>query len=632
MKPETNETERETKNLKSTNLNSSSGVKQFTINQGQTTPLNLTIANNPIQGSLQITKTDATTKAPLQGATFNVLNESGAVVGTGTTNTQGQLTINNLPLGNYTYVETVAPLGYIVNSIAEPFTIKANGHVVVEEVTNEVMKGSLEITKIDAVTKAPLQGAKFNVLNSVGKVVGTGTTNVQGQLTISNLPLGSYTYVEIAAPAGYVLNNTPVSFSITTNGQVVTENVANQEMKGSLEITKIDAVTKTPLQGAIFNVLNASETVVETGTTNAQGQLIISNLPAGNYTYVETTAPTGYVLNNTPVPFSITTNGQVVTANIANQAMEGSLEIIKTDGTTGAPLSCAKFIVKNNQNNIVACGWTNSQGKLCFSLPYGSYTYQEVCAPKGYETNTTAILFEINASNQVVTANVTNQAITPLPVNNNGILKITKVDLCNIGEVLPGAQFKIINSNGNIVQTVVTNNQGVAEVSLPAGVYYVIEIKAPMGYGICRTKRRITVMAGKTSELLSRNRKLNNCCQCNHCCYNPCNFPNSKMIPPVNNNGILKITKVDLCNIGEVLQGAQFQIVDCNGNIVQTVVTNNQGVAEASLPAGVYHVMEIKAPIGYGICKTRRKITIMAGKTSELLSRDIKVNGCSYPY
>lgn len=49
MKPETNETEKETKNLESTNFNSSSGVKQFTINQGQTTPLNLTIANKPIQ-------------------------------------------------------------------------------------------------------------------------------------------------------------------------------------------------------------------------------------------------------------------------------------------------------------------------------------------------------------------------------------------------------------------------------------------------------------------------------------------------------------------------------------------------------------------------------------------------------
>ena len=449
MKPETNETEKETKNLESTNFNSSSGVKQFTINQGQTTPLNLTIANKPIQGSL-------------------------------------------------------------------------------------------EITKIDAITKAPLQGATFNVLNLAGKVVGTGTTNNKGKLTINNLP-------------------------------------------------------------------------------------------AGNYTYVETVAPTGYVLDSTPVPFSIKTNGQVVTAKIVNQAIEGSLEITKIDAITEAPLSCAKFVIRNNQNNIVACGWTNSQGKLCFSLPYGSYTYQEVCAPKGYQSNTTPILFEINTSNEVVMANVTNQAITP-PVNNNGILKITKVDLCNIGEVLPGAKFQIINSKGNIVKTVVTNNQGVAEVSLPAGIYYVIEIKAPIGYGICRTRRRITVMAGKTSELLSRNRKLNNFCKCNPCCYNSCDFPNYKIIPPVNNNGILKITKVDLCNIGEVLPGAQFQIVDCNGNIVKTVVTNNQGIAEVSLPAGIYYVIEIKAPIGYGICRTRRRITVMAGKTSELLSRDIKINGFSYPY
>ena len=534
-----------------------------------------TITNQPIQGSLSIIKTEANSSNLLEGATFEVLNSSGKVVGSGTTNAQGQLTISNLLAGNYTYVETTAPTGYVLDNTPVTFSITADGQNVNENIVNQPIMGSLLINKTDSVTKSPLAGATFQILNSLGQVIQTETTDSQGKIQVNNLPAGKYTYVEIIAPIGYDLNNIPVSFSITTNSQVVTENISNQLIEGSLLITKVDANTQDPLQGVNFEILNSSGKVVETGTTNAQGELTINNLKAGTYTYLETSVPNGYVLDSTPVAFSITSNGQIVSEKVLNQVIQGSLQITKVDETTNAPLEGSTFEILNSSGSIVQTETTNAKGQITVNnLPYGNYTYAETVAPVGYILDNTPVPFSITINGEMISKTVSNV----LKAVIDGALQITKLD-GNTQKLLSGASFKVLNSHGVVVGEGITDAQGKLTINnLPQANYTNIEIEAPVGYILDSTPQPFSIT--ESGEIIQEQ---------------VLNYPAE---------GSLSITKID-STTAQPLEGATFEILNSSGTIVQTGITNSKGeLIISNLTAGNYTYVETVAPVGYMLDNT----------------------------
>ena len=96
-----------------------------------------------------------------------------------------------------------------------------------------------------------------------------------------------------------------------------------------------------------------------------------------------------------------------------NEPMEGSLELTKTDISTGKPLADAKYRIYDAAGNVVAEGVTNKDGIVTFpELRIGKYTYQESAAPDGYLLDTTKYSFEIKEDGAIVKAAATN---TPIP-------------------------------------------------------------------------------------------------------------------------------------------------------------------------------------------------------------------------
>ncbi len=68
--------------------------------------------------------------------------------------------------------------------------------------------------------KNPLQGAEFKVLDSNGQVVSGYeklTSDSSGNVTIEKLTPGKYSLVETKAPAGYILDPTPIDFELKAN-------------------------------------------------------------------------------------------------------------------------------------------------------------------------------------------------------------------------------------------------------------------------------------------------------------------------------------------------------------------------------------------------------------------------------
>ncbi|MGY3834941.1 SpaA isopeptide-forming pilin-related protein [Listeria ivanovii subsp. ivanovii] len=281
----------------------------FTIIFNQTGVVNVTKENTAKTGSVVLTKKDSVSKMALAKAEFELQTNSGTKVKSNlVTGEDGKITVADLAPGEYQFVETKAPIGYELDASPVNFTIAFNQATSLNITKENTAKtGSVILTKKDSMTEAELKGAEFELQTKAGANVKNAlVTNENGNITVSDLAPGDYQFVETKAPKGYDLNKEPVTFTIEFNQQeTVKVNKMNTMTTGSIILTKIDSQTKKPLKNATFNLVDNTNHVIKTLTTNAAGQFKITNLVPGNYQLIETKAPAGYVLDTVPVNVKI---------------------------------------------------------------------------------------------------------------------------------------------------------------------------------------------------------------------------------------------------------------------------------------------------------------------------------------
>ncbi len=340
-------------------------------------------------------------------------------------------------------------------------------------------KGSLTINKVDADTGKALAGVTYRLYDSAGKKVADVTTGADGKAAFSDLPQGKYSYQEIGAPSGYVVDNTKYQITITATVLNITQKRTNTPAKASIEIVKVDGDNKTPLQGAGFRLYDASGKHVE-GYTDVNGKLTFSGLRLGSYTYKEFKAPDGYVLDDTAYSAVLNKNGQVLKVTRENTPVKGSIEILKVDADTKQPLAGVVFRLFDANGNKIADGTTDVTGKVTFSgLRLGKYVYQEISTVDGY------VLDETKYDFSLTTANL-NIKVTRENAPAKGSITVRKVDVT--GSPLAGAELMLETSadgkTWSEVGRVTTDKTGIAKWSdLKTGAQYrVTETKAPAGY------------------------------------------------------------------------------------------------------------------------------------------------------
>ena len=166
-------------------------------------------------------------------------------------------------------------------------------------------KGSLTINKVDAETGKALAGVTYRLYDSTGKKVADATTGADGKAVFADLPQGKYSYQEISAPSGYVVDNTKYQIAITATVLNITHKRTNALAKGSITVRKVD-VTGSPLAGAelLLETSTDGKTWTEVGrvTTDNTGIAKWSDLKIGvQYRITETKAPAGYALLTAPL-------------------------------------------------------------------------------------------------------------------------------------------------------------------------------------------------------------------------------------------------------------------------------------------------------------------------------------------
>ena len=341
------------------------------------------------KGSLTINKTDADTGKALAGVTYRLYDSAGNKIADATTGANGKAVFSDLPLGSYSYQEISAPEGYVVDDTKYPITITASALDITATRTNALGKAGVEISKVDADSKSPLQGAGFRLYDASGSQVAEGYTDANGKLSFTGLKLGSYTCKEFQAPTGYELDETAFPVTLNQNGQVLKGTRENKLITGSIEILKVDADTKKPLAGVVYRLFDADGNKIADGTTDANGKLTFDNLKPGSYSYQEISTMDGYQLDETKYDFSLTSENLNVKVTRENKPVKGCLTVRKVD-VTGSPLAGAELLLETSADGQT---WTEV-GKITTDktgiakwddLKIGAqYRVTEVKAPAGY--------------------------------------------------------------------------------------------------------------------------------------------------------------------------------------------------------------------------------------------------------
>ncbi|MER8102127.1 SpaA isopeptide-forming pilin-related protein [Kitasatospora sp. NPDC094016] len=388
-----------------------------------------------------------------------------------TTGANGVCSTADLPLGTYYWQETAAPPGYDLPELnVTTVVLDTNGQnvpITVQDTKATAPTASTSVTKVDSATGQPLAGATFQLWHETNGVPGlqtTGpnpdtpvgspcTTGANGTCSASGLPLGTYYWQEVSAPNGYDLPELNVTTVVLdTNGQNVPITVQDTKTiapTGSTAVTKVDSATGQPLSGATFQLWHETNGVPglqTTGpnpdtpvgspcTTGANGTCSASGLPLGTYYWQETAAPPGYDLPQPAVTTVVLdTNGQSIPVTVQDTKTTtptGSTTVTKVDSDTGQPLAGATFQLWHETNGVPGLQTTGTNpdtpvGSPCTTgadgvcsadnLPLGTYYWQEVSAPPGYELPRTAVTtVELTADCPCVTITVEDRKCPPKP-------------------------------------------------------------------------------------------------------------------------------------------------------------------------------------------------------------------------
>ena len=572
----------------------------------------LTFQNAPLNAII-VEKYDSVTHEALPGASFQLRflggtsGTGGTVIGQKITGKNGTAIWTGLTAGTYILEEVDPADGYSIIQSSETVYLADSGEQSVVTVRFEnAPDGILLIRKVCSVNPSvTLANAEFKVTYADGTLIGDANgifkTDVNGEIRIDGLKPGKSVIVtETKAPDGFLIDTQSQTIQIR-EGRTVSLTFANQP-KGKLVIQKRDSATGQPLSGAEFRVTTAAgcevgldgvigtATLTQNGifTTDAQGEIRITNLAPGAYVINEIKAPDGYVMDAASTNVVIGKNGDTQTVVVKN-SKAGSLVILKKDSLTGEPLEGVTFKVTTSTGEFVpdengrissnGLYYTDKDGKITINGIVGTLVVTETRTIPGYTidpaTKTQTVVVNPNDTQTLTFFN------TP-----STTLVIQKFIEGTDHEPLEGVHFLVTDSSGAAVGRsngeYVTDEKGRIVITNlePGTTVSAREVKTVEGYVLDGTPKSILIKEGEVQTLSFWNKK----------------------------QGTIVIQKRDSVT-GKPLAGVEFQITYADGSFVDDAnghlsskglyTTDANGEIRISGVTGTLVVKETKPLDGY---------------------------------
>ena len=536
-----------------------------------------------------------------------------------------------------------------------------------------VKKSFVKIVKKDAETGniIPVSGIGFKVWDCANSeyvsqeinypsemILNTFYTDESGSLMLPNeLVYGDYELHEVQSAEGYVLDKNPVPFTIDGSVETVVVEKTNTAQKGKISVQKtgdifttvatassaytdencetiVNPTTYTPvfasgnLSGAVFQIIAVEDIVTLDGTIRANAGDVVAEITTDENGYAETdllylgkyevreiTAPDGYALNAGSQFVELTYAGQeiavrdTVNTSFVNdyQGVEISLSKVmekdelfnigNSDEYTRVRfgLFAAENITAADGSVIPADGLIseislaeNMSAKFDTALPFGKYYVQEIATDEHYVLNGEKYLVNFEYMGQdIQTVSIDCGQFT----NDLKRGKIEGIKVSESDEPLENALFGLFYTDctefteENAIMTAKSDKQGKFEFTeIPYGEYIVCEIEAPTGYILSDESYPVTI--SEDGEIIE--------------------------ITAVNKPITVEISKQDV--YGNELAGAEMQLENSDGEVVDKWTSDGTNYVVTELPAGGYTLKEIAAPDGYVIATDIRFTVDVYGK------------------
>ena len=516
-------------------------------------------------GKIQVTKVDSETNKPISGVTFALYKKDGTYVASATTNAEGIASFGSLYQGDYVLKETSTNENYVLNTDSFDVTVEYN-KTATKTITNEHKKGNLAVFKVDKDNhRVALGNVNFDLYSEeFQEVIGTFVTNTDGEIKINNLRTGKYKLIEKNTGKWYNLaddTQVEIFWNETTNSTI-----ENELKKGQVKVIKVDLDNnQVKIPNVKFEVLDKNGNVLEKITTNQNGEALTKRYPIRDYesiTLHEIETDTWYVLNDEPQTVTLEEN-QIKNITFTNEKKKGQIRVIKVDTDNNEVLlEGVTFDILDESGKVVDTVVTNSNSEaLTKRLPIDQkYTVREK------ETLNNYVLTEETQTVELKHDEIKN--ITFQNEKKKGQIRIIKVDLDNNEVLLEGVTFEILDSKGNVVDTVVTNENGEAtSIRVPIDDTYTIREKETLTEYVLNEETKTVVL--QENEIKS------------------IQFENEKI------KGYVEVTKVDN-KTRETLKDATFGIYDLDNNLIEQITTDETGTAKSNLiPYGKYYVKEL---------------------------------------
>ena len=656
---------------------------KYVVPADQKTPLtadatvDVTFENKLKKFTAEVTKKDSKTvsaqgDASLAGAIYGLYCGDERVA-TYTTDENGHFITDEFVCGNYTLQELSPSDGYLLNDEiyqigAEPENYSVEINPISIDVTEDVKRGKISIIKHsdddENVVGNLEMGAEFEIyLKSAGSYDIARDSEKDYLITDENgfaktklMPYGVYA-VRQAKTVNDAAFVSDFDVFIAENGKTYEYILNDAPFKSYIHVTKIDAESgKTiPYEGAGFQIFDSENQLVNMGVdtfyTNSEGFLITpETLPYGEYTLVEVQAPFGYILDKTPVPFSVTAANSeeenavnIVKVVKSDTAQKGRISVQKTGEIFSSVsendekytpifeekrLANAVFqviavediitpdgTVRANAGDVVAELVTDENGYAETDLLYlGKYEVKEITAPYGYVKKSEIQAIELTYAGQEIEIRDTieKQFLNDYQGVEIGLEKVMEHDeTFGIGtnseyknvrfglfanEEIIAADGTLIPENGLIAEVTLDEDmKSVIAEKVPFGRYYVQEIATDEHYILNGEKYLVNFeYMGQEMTMVSVN-----CGQ----------FVNELK------RGTVKGLKVNESD--EPLENALFGMFNTNcteftaDNAIMTAKSDEQGKFEfAEVIYGEYIVREIAAPTGFILSDESYPVTI----------------------
>ena len=344
-------TAKETKTVDGFVLDSTPKSIEIKEGEGQT----LTFYNTPV-GGLELIKVSESDKSQrIKGVTFEIRKMDGALVDTVTTGDQGRVHIP-LAAGDYYCVEIEAAEGFEIDSTPHYFTVKDNETTTLT-VTNKAFSG-LVIHKIDSITNKGIYGVSFLIYDSSQKPIDQVTTDQNGYIYLDSLNFSGKIYVREMENKGYIADTQLKTFYIKP-GETTEITWKNTPIMGQIQIWKKSADDNpingfpagTPLEGAVFEIYDKANRLVDTVKSDKNGLAASKLLPLERYTVKEVTAPPYYSINNEAVTVYLEHEGQIVQIEVRDTSVFTNVSVHKSGYTEVVPGQSIRYQFSDIANN-----------------------------------------------------------------------------------------------------------------------------------------------------------------------------------------------------------------------------------------------------------------------------------------